>query len=60
MRIMEKRTKVDFCGDVMYLTQKGIQNYQQNVDMLIGLALKAGRPREEAESQIYLKILKDE
>jgi len=57
---MEKRTKVDFCGDILYLTDKEIERYKENVEMLLQLSEKAKYPKDRAEKEFYLKILKEE
>ena len=57
---MEKRIRIDFCGDIMYLLPEEIKRYETTTKELYEIALKAGYTEERARSEFYLKILPEE
>lgn len=55
---MEKRIKVDFCQEILYITEKDIPKYQAKVKNLQEISIRAGYTESQAKSEFYLKILK--
>ena len=57
---MEKRIKIDFCGDILWVLPEKLYRYENETKELYELALKAGYTEERARKEFYLKILSEE
>ena len=55
-----EQIKVIFCEETLMITEEDLQRYQAKAEELYHLAIRAGYTEEQAKSEYYLKILKDE
>ena len=57
---MEKRIKIDFCEEILYILPERLPIYEAKAKELYELALKGGYTEERARGEYYLKILTEE